>query len=455
MCLWGLPYGSHGCDSGRVSEAGRETRLTVRDIEELQALMRGSAPGQRSEAVSRLRALRGWALDADAARAALRAAGVAYPWVPGVPDDTGELFVHLLWSDPTVVEVTELERSYMFCAERGRRALLRTMALRADPAGLDAVVYLLDADGADTSLPAPSAGMLSPLLAVDGVDRLAPRLVSLALMRGWSEHAAEMVIAMCRRGLLGAARAGEVTASLLPIVDELVTACDSRCSPRSLGIRRREDVSTAMDPARGDRRRLVALLPLLQHLPTDTASVGLRRALSCVDPRVAATAAVGLLGRGELVGEDRLALLCRSPLARAVLAEELTAARREFQLPGWALTPVAVAEAHLVTWLASATELRCEPDEVEHRCVLPAHAEWGQGLVHVFAFRMNEPHWVARRDWMVAAVGPFDPSAELTPTAMEGFAVHSLYESEASMSHTEHVMAISSSLLAGREDPTT
>lgn len=426
----------------------------MRDIEELQALMRVSAPAQRSEAVARLRSLRGTAIDVDAARAALRAAGVAYPWVPGVPDDTGELFVHLLWGDPTVVEVTELERSYMFCAERGRRALLHTMALRADQAGLDAVAYLLHADGADTSLPAPSAGLLSPLLGVDGVDRLAPRLVSLALMRGWSEHAAEMVVAMCRRGLLDATRAGEVTASLLPIVHELAAACDSHCSPRAVGSRRRGDASTTVDPARGDRRRLVALLPLLQHLSTDAASDGLRRALSCADPRVGATAALCLIGRGELVGEDRLALLCRSPLARAVLVDGLTAARREFQLPGWALSPVAVAEAHLVTWLASATQIRCEPDEVEHRCVVPAQAEWGHGLVHVFAFRMHEPHWVARRDWMVAAVGPFDPSAELTPLAGDGFAVHSVYEPEASMSHADHVVEITRSLCAGREDPT-
>ena len=189
------------CDSGLVSEAGRDGHLRVRDIEGLQALMRGSAPAQRSEAVARLRSLRGTILDADVARAALRAAGVSYPWVPGVPDDTSELFVHLLWGDPTVVEVTELERSYMFCAERGRRAVLRTMALRADRAGLDAVVYLLDADGAQESLPAPSSGLLSPLLAVEGVDRLAPKLISLVLRRGWSDHAAEMIIAMCQRGL--------------------------------------------------------------------------------------------------------------------------------------------------------------------------------------------------------------------------------------------------------------
>jgi hypothetical protein len=436
-----------------VIEAGRDGHLTVRDIEDLQALMRGCAPAQRSEAVARLRALRGTILDADVARAALRAAGVSYPWVPGVPDDTSELFVHLLWGDPTIVEVTELERSYMFCAERGRRAVLRTMALRADRAGLEAVEYLLDAEGPQESLPAPSSGLLSPLLAVEGVDRLAPKLISLVLRRGWSEHAAEMIISMCQRGLLDTVRADEVATSLVPVVDDLTAACDRRCAPRTLGTQRRAD-TTSVDLARVDRRRLMALLPLLAHLPTDTASVGLRRALSCADPRVAATAAVGLIGRGDTVGEDRLRLLCRSPLARAVLLRGLTAMGREFQLPSSALTPVAVAEAHLVTWLASAVQLRCEPDEVEHRGVLPALPEWGHGLLHVFAFRVNKPHWVAERDWVVAVVGPFDPSSELTPAAGDGFAVHSIYEPEASMSHEQHVFEITASLCAGREDPT-
>jgi hypothetical protein len=295
---------------------------------------------------------------------------------------------------------------------------------------------------------------LSPLLAVEGVDRLAPKLISLVLRRGWSEHAAEMIIAMCQRGLLDTARAGQVTASLVPVVYELTAACDHRCAPRMLGTRRREDTMT-VDLARVDRRRLMDLLPLLAHLPTDTASVGLRRALSCADPRVAATAAVGLIGRGEVVGEDRLRLLCHSPLGRMVLLEGLTTAGREFQLPRSALTPVAVAEAHLVTWLASATQLRCEPDEMEYRGVRPALPEWGHGLLHVFAFRVNEPHWVAERDWVVAVVGPFDPSAELTPMAGDGFAVHSLYEPEVSMTHDEHVWEITASLCAGRENPTS
>lgn len=442
-----------GCDSGGVSEAGRNVHLTVRDIEDVQALMRASDPARRSEAVATLRSWLGAGLGADAARAALRAAGVSYPWVPGVPEDTSELFVHLLWGDPAVVDVAELERAYVFCAERGRRAVMRTLALRADGAALDAVEHLLEADGSEESLPAPSRGMLLPLLSVRDVDRLAPLLVALVLRRGWSEHAAEMITEMCRRGLLDARRSEEVSAALLPVIHSLADACDRRCAPRTLGTQHREAASV-IDPARVDRRRMLALLPLLEHLPGAAASIGLRRVLACADPRVAAVAAIALLGRGEVVGDDRIALLCRSPLARVLLTEALSSAQRAFQLPSSALSPTAVAEAHLVTWLASPTELRCEPDEVEHRGVVPAHRDWGPGLLHVFAFRVNAPHWVAERDWMIAAVGPFDPSSALVPLAVDGFAVHSLYEPEAAMDHEDHVRGITRSLCAIREDPT-
>ena len=108
-----------------------------------------------------------------------------------------------------------------------------------------------------------------------------------------------------------------------------------------------------------------------------------------------------------------------------------------------------------MTWLASAAQLRCEPDEVEYRCAVPALLEWGHGLLHVFAFRVNKPHWVAERDWVVAVVGPFDPSAELTPAAVDGFAVHSLYEPEGSMSHEDARRGDHQVVCAGREDPTS
>lgn len=444
--------------------AGRSVHITVGDIEELQALLRRPSAPDRSEAVSRLRGMQGLVLDRQVARAALRAAAVAYPWVPGVPEDTSELLVQLLWSAPAVVEVTELERAYLWCAERGRRAVLRAMALRADRVGLAAVEHLIDQaldesapaapvsiDGPAT-LPAPSRGLLSPLLGVEGVARLAPKLVSLVLRRGWSEHATEMVSEMCRLGVIDAATSKEVTGILLPVIHDLADTCDRMAVPRHAGLRRRGD-ATVVDPARMDRSRLVVLLALLGHLPCEGAVVGLRRALACVDPRVSAAAAASLVGRGVAVGDDRIAVLCREPMARKVLVDRLVPSGSAFRLPAHALSAVSIAESHLVTWLAGTTQLRREPDEVEHRCVLPAHREWGIGDVHVFAFRVNAPHWLAERDWVVGAVGPFDPSAQLAMSVAHGFAAHSLYEPEASMGHAEHLVAITQALHGERRDP--
>lgn len=428
------------------------------DIEEVQVLLRRPGAPYRAQAVSRLRRMQGSALGPQAARAALRAAAVSYPWVPGVPDDTSELFVRLLWSDPAVVEVCELERAYLCCARRGRRAVLHAIALRADRAGLDAVSHLIEQamlwerSRVHGSLPAPSKGLLRPLLEVEGVGALAPKLASLVLRPGWSEQAAEMVTAMCRRGLVDAATSEEVTGILLPVIHDLADSCDREAAARSVGVGRRGWLPV-VDRARADRARLTALLPLLGHLPGERAVLGLRRALSCVEPRISATAAVGLLGRGAVVGDDRILVLCRDPMARKVLVDGLVTSGRGFHLPAHTLEAVSLAEAHLVSWLVGTTQLRREPDEVEHRCVLPAHPDWGVGDLHLFAFRMNAPHWLAERDWMVAAVGPFDPAAQLVATVAAGFAVHSVYVPEASLDHAEHALEITRSLRATREDP--
>ncbi len=418
----------------------------------MQGLLRGTTQGHRRAAVERLISWQGAELDPESARAALRAAAVVYPWVPGASEDIGELFVRLLWNDPTSVDIADLERAYMACAERGRRAVMRTMALRADSVGLQAVGHLLGPDGPRGMLPTPGEAMLAPLLEVRGVAELAPKLVSISMRPGWSHHAAELLGDMAQRGLLGEADDQEVATSLLEVIEALVATCDRNSPPRILGTRTRADTSL-IDPARVDRRRLLDLLPLLVHLTAASASVALRRALASADPRVCATAAVGLVCRGVAVGEDRLDLLCRDALARAVLFEGLTSAGRAFQLPTGALDPRAVAEALLAEWFVSPSQLRCVPDELVHRCVVSAPRSWGPGTLHVFAFRVNAPHWVAERDWMIAAVGPFDPTSELIPSPAEGFAVHSLYEPEASMANSDHVAEISRSLCETRQNP--
>lgn len=446
---------SAGCDSGHVGDADgldSDRVVAVADVEAVRSLMASRDLDDRHRAVEMLEAWQGAELTPDGARAALAAAGTDYPWVPGAPADTSELFVRLTFTRPALLDPEEFERAYMLCAERGRRAVLRALALRADRPGLEAVLHLLGPDGPLDLLPAPGDGLLTPLLDVPGVELLAPRLVAAVARRGWTDHAVQMIVSILARGALSTSEAAAIATALAPTVSELADTCDRLGAARSVGNAPRGDGSFT-DPARVDRRRLMAMLPLFAMLPGPHSSALLRRALSCADPRAGAGAAVALISRGERVGADRLEVLCKDPQARAVLFDGLVDTGRECLLPGHALRREAVAESQLVTWLASPTQLRCAPDEVEHRGVVPAHPGWARGPVHVLAFRMNAPHWAGERGWMIGVVGPFDPDAVLTPRRAAGFAVGSLYEPESAMTAPEHLMEITRSLWMDPGEP--
>lgn len=432
--------------------AGGAETIEIGDVRAVRDLMRSSDHDDRRVALSVLRSYQGRRATPEAMSAALVAAGVSFPWVPGMSADTSELFVRLTFAAPQLVHVSEFERAYMLSAERGRRTVLRALALRSDPAGLEAVLHLMGPDGPGDLLPAPSEGMLSPLLVVPGVERLATPLASAVTRRGWSEHAVEMITAMGRLGLLDPVRTEVLVAVLAPLVVELADTCDRRCSARVMGTASRSDDSFS-DPSRVDRRRLVSLLPLLAELGGSRASGALWRTLACADPRASAAAAVALCSAGEGVAPERLALLCRDPLARSQLFEGLLGMGREFLLPQWALEQAEVAEAMLVSWLASATQLRSAPDEIEHRGVLHGGPGGERGAIHVFGFRVNAPHWAHERDWMLGVVGPFDPDALFTSTPGEEFVVGSLYESATSGDPTHEAHELMRSMRDTRDGP--
>ena len=201
-----------------------------------------------------------------------------------------------------------------------------------------------------------------------------------------------------------------------------------------------------------ERRRLEALLTLFAHLPVDEAEAVLLRALSSADPRIAALAVVCLARRGVAVPAERMSLLGRDPEARGILLDGLGALGRHFAIPEEHMHVVAVAEAELIRWLASETQMGVAPDEVEHRGTVPCPPEWGHGILHVFGFRVRPPHWSADRDWMVGAVGPFVPGAEFVPRRADGFAAHSLYLAEAGNGLDGHVLAIADAVLECRRD---
>ncbi len=422
-----------------MAARGARGRITTSDVEAVRARLRLAAPHARMEAVDELKSWQGAPVDRATGSAVLRAATVGYPWVAEVPDDVGELLVQLLWTEPRVVSRTELETAYSFCAERARRSILRTLALRADSEALETVQHLIGIDGPADLLPVPTSDLLNPLLVVPGVASLAPALVSAAYRRGWASHAGALLHDMARRGRLSPARCEEVSNGLAPLVVGLVDTCD-----------RGATISNRGALVRVDRQRLASLVPLFAELSCDGSSQVLRRVLACADPRVAAEAAVALTRRRERVGHDRLELVARDPEARAVLLGGLMGMGRGFELPSSLRSDVALAEADVVQWLASSTQLGTAPDEVEHRGVVPAPVEWGTGLIQVFAFRVRPPHWSAERGWMLAAAGPFDPLAQLMPARSDGFAVQSLYASEDGDGLERHVLAISRQVVQAR-----
>jgi len=422
-----------------MAEWGERPLVTAADVTAARARLRRSSPHERVAAVGELRSWQGSPLGPEAATEALRAATVGYPWVAESADDVGELLVQLLWADPFAVGAADLERAYVFCGERARRAILRTLALRADLEALDVVAHLIGPDGPSQLVPVPTNDLLRPLLVVPGVERLAPSLATLAWRRGWAGHAGELLGDMIRRGLLDEPVREAVTGELSRLVCTLVDTCDRGWANGSAAL------------ARVERERLGALVPAIAALPGDRVSATLRRVLAAADPRVAASAVVALLSRGEAVGEDRIELLARDPEARGVLLAGLGVLGRGTDLPRRRRTDLAMAEADVVRWLASAAELGTGPDEIEHRGAVTAPATWGRGLVHVFAFRVRPPHWCAERDWMLAAAGPFDADAgDVLPSPATGYAVHSLYASEDGDDLGRHVLAISEAVVAAR-----
>jgi hypothetical protein len=416
-----------------------EAQLSSAHIEEVRAQLRCADAQLRASAVARLRSWQGRPLEPSAADQVLRAAAAAYPWVAEVSDDVGELLVQLLWSAPAQVDPRRVQHTYPLCAERTRRAMLHLLALRVDEDAVDVVGELLDLDGPWDLLPVPTEDLLHPLLDAPGVQRLAEPLVLVAWRRGWSAHVADLLHGMLQRGLLDDGARAAVAAGLAPLAEGLLDTCN-RCTAVP---------STRGDLSRVDRRRLGSLLPLFTRLRVgDGPHPVLRRALASADPRVAAMAVVEMARSGAVVADERVALVAKNPEARAVLVDGFAAIGRQFAVPLTVSGERSLAEGELVRWLASETQLGIAPDEVEHRGCVVAPRQWGHGIVQVFAFRVRPPHWSAERGWMLGAVGPYDPSAELHPRRRGGFAAYSLYLPEDDGPLAEHVAAMAEALAA-------
>jgi hypothetical protein len=435
---------------------GRRGRpVDVDEVEEVRALLRSDDPSARRAALARVRDWDGTTLDDRAATAVLRTVTVPHRWVPGERVDPSELLARVLWAAPRAVPATHVEAAYHAAAERVRRSLLHLLALRRDAEGRVALEFLLGADGPVELLPAATSALLDPVLDLDDLGDLPRLLAAVAGRPGWAWHASDLLRRLVIDERLDDRTVDEVVDRLAPTVTELVDAVDRALPTRAL------DRGPGGDVTRDDRGRLTSILRLLEVVPTTRSNRLVHRALASADPRVAAVAALALVAWDAPVPPERLDLIARDAEARSLLLEGLEDLGSAERLPARHRTGLARAEADLVRWLATETELGTTPDEVEHLATLtlpprgPRHPSRLTGnagdeeRVELFRFRLRAPHWSFARGWMVGAAGPYTVDGRRTGRPF----AHSLYRADDEMTPAEHLAAIRRALV-GQAPPT-
>lgn len=421
---------------------GRRGGIGGAEVATVRSLLRRPDLRSRRDALDRLASWGPLPDDPAVARLVLRASTASYPWVNGDRTDPGDALARTLWSRPEVLDVAEIEGAYLIAGDRVRRALLHLLALRRDDRGIRSLVHLLSDDGPTDLLPLPTDWLLAPVVDHPEGGRLAVPLARVAGRRGWAWLAAELIRRLHRSGRLDPADRVAVVAMLAPLLDELVASCDRG----HLGGGR------SVDRVRSDRQRAGALIGLLEELPGPEAERLLFRALGSADPRVGARAVVALARRGADPAPERPALLAREPEAREVLCDGLERLGRSDLLgplgsPG--RSGPSRAEAALVSWLASDSELGRPPDEVEHVTAVPVGEGPGSGSYHLFRFRLRSPHWSCARGWMVGLAGPVGEDGSWAGPRV----AHSLYDAEDEDTPDGHLRSILAVADAWPEDP--
>jgi hypothetical protein len=411
-----------------ASDPGGAPHLTTSEVEAARALLRRSDEASRRSGLTMVDRWGDRRPDRAAARALLKAATLAYPWVRSQRVDPALRLARLLCRSPRSVDVRDVEAAYLVSAERIRRVLLHLLALRRDAEGVVSLSFLIGPDGPADLLPLPTGGLLTPALSVPGAADLVPSLVHVASRPGWAWHAAELLQQLVTEGRLDGSQHRQVADGLAPVVSSLVQTCDRATLVADAAAKVDRPDGTARDATRADRFRLRSLVSLFRALPSDVAAPVLHRVLASADARVSAMGLTALLAADRPVASERLDLVARDPEARAELIDGLAEIERLSDLaPRWR-SGRSRAEAELVRWLAADTELGTPPDELEHLVTIAAGEHPDDGAVHLFRFRLRSPHWSSARGWMVGAAGPFREDGSVAD-GFEAFA-SSVYAAE-------------------------
>ncbi len=400
----------------------------------------------RRDAASRILALEtlaGWSVDdigAPEAQAILEALCESYPSVPTVSDQPIEMLARLLWERPTLVEADEILRAFSLAGPLARSALLKLLILRDDEDGAEALEFLFAPEGPHELLPQPSRGVLSSLVDDDNTDHVVRTLSMIVRNPDWIETVIALLELLRFEKRISFEDARQVMENLVAMSEGLIDDCDQLVgiTSKHSGLNQDREYQEAADQLVVIRNRLTRLASLMV-LFDDESSLGvLHRMLSSADPNVSAIGAVGLVQRGEVVGNDRLEMIGRDGEALERLTEGMTRIGATSLIPPGLRRADIQGRAHLIAWLSDPSELGRAPDEIEFiesRTVWIVGADDGLGgtthsyrtEVHLFRFRLHAPHWSFARGWMIGAAGEW---------------THSCYAAEDEMSLEDHIEAI-------------
>jgi hypothetical protein len=110
-------------------------------------------------------------------------------------------------------------------------------------------------------------------------------------------------------------------------------------------------------------------------------------------------------GRG--INEDDVLPFTEGVATRQLTFELLTERQLMDLFPQEFYTIELAAESNLANWLEFPTELDALPDEIEHVERVTIDFDGNNVFYHVFKFRVNEPHWLAKDGWVLGVVGPY------------------------------------------------
>lgn len=109
----------------------------------------------------------------------------------------------------------------------------------------------------------------------------------------------------------------------------------------------------------------------------------------------------------EVISEREILEYAKNVLTRESLYSLLDSYSKGALFPKEYYTIQSAAESNLVNWLEFPTELGTQPDEIYYLEEVAIDFKAEKFCYQVFKYKMNEPHWAAKDDWLLGVVGPY------------------------------------------------